>query len=236
MEPTPWTPVKLEEKTERSGRTPLHLVVIGCHDSIIAARRAAKHGTSLAAKSQAIQAKFVRVLAYMLHQGAIVDRQDAGAQSLQAKPAACTLSLLTYCPCSLPPAVGATPVHYAAAFGLQKVLGHLLSADDSDDQLNAEDAGNLLSNANPYAHAPAPPSQARFAHTPIIYLCLCLLRCAEGNTPMHYAYANEQAGIVQALEDRNADSSVRNAKGQMPVDTAGDSAIRALCTTRHART
>ena len=134
--------MKLEEKTERWGRTPLHLVVIGCHDSIIAARRAAKHGTSLAAKSQAIQAKFVRVLAYMLHQGAIVDRQDAGAQSLQAKPAACTLSLLTYCPCSLPPAVGATPVHYAAAFGLQKVLGHLLSADDSDDQLNAEDAGN----------------------------------------------------------------------------------------------
>ena len=45
---------------------------------------------------------------------------------------------------------------------------------------------------------------------------------------MHYAYANEQANIVQALEDRKADSSVRNAKGQMPVDTAGDSAIRAL--------
>jgi len=93
-------------------------------------------------------------------------------------PHACTLSLLINCPCSLPPAVGATPVHYAAAFGLQKVLGHLLSADDSDDQLNAEDAGNLLSNANPYAHKPAPPSQARFAHTLTIDLCLCRLRCA----------------------------------------------------------
>ena len=51
----------------------------------------------------------------------------------------------------------------------------------------------------------------------------------EGNTPLHYAYANEQADVVQALEDRNANLSLRNARGQTPSDACGDSAVKAIC-------
>ena len=51
----------------------------------------------------------------------------------------------------------------------------------------------------------------------------------EGNTLLHYAYANEQADIVQTLEDRDADASLRNARGQTPSDACGDSAIKAIC-------
>ena len=137
MEPTPWSHTKLEEKAPRSGRTALHLCVLGC---------GARVRNSTAAATAAEEKRCARVIALLLESDAVVDRQDrSGATPLHYAAAHNLIVLLRMLVeaddssehTDAADRLGNTPLHYAHAFSRADAIETLQELGASEDLRNA---------------------------------------------------------------------------------------------------